>query len=135
MPGETDATRSRWPVHPAWRVVQSAFSDDASCEIGSLVFKRTKEANVRRAVEAVSGYITSIAAQGGDLYPELGQGYDDTMEWLQAELCLTQTYIRTIALLPDRISALHGLKNASSLCDAKCALCRDFLLYVAGEAY
>ena len=42
----------------------NAFSDDASCEIGSLVFKRTKEVNVRRAVEAVSGYITSIAAQG-----------------------------------------------------------------------
>ena len=82
MPSETDATRSRWPVHPAWRVIQSAFSDDASCEIGSLVFKRTKEVNVRRAVEAVSGYLTSIAAQGDDLYPELGMGYDGAMEWL-----------------------------------------------------
>jgi hypothetical protein len=70
MPSETDLTRSRWPVHPAWRVIQGAFSDDASCEIGSLVFKRTKEVNVQRAVEAVSGYLTSIAAQGDDLYPE-----------------------------------------------------------------
>jgi hypothetical protein len=82
IPNEQDSNRARWPVHPARQVVQRAFREDAYSDIGNLVFKRTKERNVLRALDAVSGYITSIVAQGDDLYPELNLGYYDVMEWL-----------------------------------------------------
>lgn len=86
-----DRTRSRWPVHPAWRVVQSAFTEEASCSLGSLVFKREKEVNVKKHVAAVAGYLSSIAAQGGDLYPELNGDLSSVMTWMtqavELDLC------------------------------------------------
>lgn len=88
IPNPSDTTRSRWPVHPAWRVVQRAFSDDAYSHVGSLVFKREKEVNVSKQVAAVAGYISSIAAQGGDLYPELNGDLDEVMTWMTQAVAL-----------------------------------------------
>jgi hypothetical protein len=67
VPGE-DTNRSRWPVHPAWRVVQSAFSHDADQAVGSLVRERTQQVNIERGLASTLGYLSTLAAwKGGDL--------------------------------------------------------------------
>ncbi len=56
LPSE-DSNRSRWPVHPAWVVVQTAFTEDADNELGSLVRKRIREKNLERGIASTIGYV------------------------------------------------------------------------------
>lgn len=62
--------RSRWPVHPVWELIQGAFQQE--CEtperFGQVVRKRHYDHNIRKGVEAMVGYATSLASWvGGDL--------------------------------------------------------------------
>lgn len=67
LPDGDDTNRSRWPVHPAWHVVQGAFREDADSGLGPLVRERTVEKNVERGLAATVGYISTLAAWlGGD---------------------------------------------------------------------
>src|SRR5439155_24309960 len=52
-----DSNRSRWPVHPAWSIVQGAFMEDADPGLGPLVRERIREKNVERGIAATIGYI------------------------------------------------------------------------------
>lgn len=68
-----DKTRARWPVHPAWEVVQRAFSMPMEVpeHFGQVVRKRHAERSVAKAVEAIAGYMSSVAAWvGGELASE-----------------------------------------------------------------
>lgn len=72
VPNE-DSNRSRWPTHPHWCVVQRAFTE--ACEMpvqfGKIVRKRKEQRNIDKAVEAIFGYATSMAAWEGDELSEL----------------------------------------------------------------
>lgn len=62
-----DTNRSRWPVHPAWVVVQRAFSREED-GLGPLVRERIRERNIRRGLTSVLGYLSTLSAWlGGDL--------------------------------------------------------------------
>lgn len=66
MPGE-DKSRSRWPVHPTWELIQGAFQE--ACErpehYEEVVRKRHYEHNIRKGLEGIVGYATSIASWVG----------------------------------------------------------------------
>lgn len=65
-----DTNRSRWPVHPAWAVVQAAFSQEDE-GLGPLVRDRIREKNIRRGLASVMGYLSTLSAWvGGDLASE-----------------------------------------------------------------
>ncbi len=63
IPGK-DKTRSRWPTHPVWKVVQGAFlvPGQKPEQFGKIVRKRHRDRNVQKGIEAVMGYLTSLAA-------------------------------------------------------------------------
>src|SRR5947209_1280601 len=62
-----DTNRARWPVHPAWSVVQAAFSQEDD-GLGPLVRKRIRERNIWRGLASVMGYLSTLSAWvGGDL--------------------------------------------------------------------
>ena len=62
-----DTNRSRWPVHPAWEIIQRAFiTEDEG--LGPLVRERIREKNIRRGLATVMGYLSTLSAWvGGDL--------------------------------------------------------------------
>ena len=62
-----DTNRARWPVHPAWTVVQGAFSQEDD-GLGPLVRERIREKNIWRGLASVMGYLSTLSAWvGGDL--------------------------------------------------------------------
>ncbi len=79
-----DKNRSRWPTHPAWQAIQKAFvsSWDVPPHFGKIVRTRHEEHNIDKGIEAVMGYLTSLAAWvGGDL-AEDGADFSLTLHWL-----------------------------------------------------
>ena len=62
-----DRNRARWPVHPAWEVIQGAFAQEDE-GLGPLVRTRKREVNIERGVASVIGYLSTLSAWvGGDL--------------------------------------------------------------------
>ncbi|GCF08100.1 hypothetical protein [Dictyobacter arantiisoli] len=62
-----DSNRSRWPVHPAWVVIQSAFSEPVEPDLGPVVRRRIREKNLERGIAAMVGYASTLAAwKGGE---------------------------------------------------------------------
>jgi hypothetical protein len=74
VPGE-DKSRSRWPVHPTWKLIQGAFQEGSGTpeRFAEIVRKRHYEHNIRKGLEGIMGYATSIASWvGGEfLNPEV----------------------------------------------------------------
>ena len=81
LPSE-DSNRSRWPVHPAWMVVQSAFSEDSDPGLGPLVRQRIREKNVERGVASTIGYISTLAAWLGGDYASQEADVSLMLQWL-----------------------------------------------------
>jgi hypothetical protein len=70
VPQAGDSKRSRWPVHPTWELIQGAFQQgcDTSDQFGEVVRKRHYEHNIRKGLEGIMGYATSLASWvGGEL--------------------------------------------------------------------
>ncbi|GCE18627.1 hypothetical protein [Dictyobacter kobayashii] len=55
-----DKTRSRWPTHPIWKVVQGAFAHpmEKPENFGKIVRKRHEQYRIDKGIEAVMGYLT-----------------------------------------------------------------------------
>ena len=81
LPNE-DSNRSRWPVHPAWAVVQRAFAEDADPGLEPLVRERIREKNVERGIAATIGYISTLAAWLGGEYVEQDADVSLMLHWL-----------------------------------------------------
>ncbi len=81
LPSE-DSNRSRWPVHPAWQVVQGAFADSPENGLGSLVRKRIRERNVERGIASTIGYISTLAAWLGGDYASPDADVSLMLHWL-----------------------------------------------------
>lgn len=95
---EHDKNRTRWPTHPAWHVVQGAFSEPAEQpeHFGKMVRKRWRERNIDKGIEAVIGYATSLVSWVGDEIMA-DSGFDlwdcslpDFLRWFERE---GQTYL------------------------------------------
>ena len=80
----SDKNRSRWPTHPMWHLIQAAFLDPLKVppQFGKIVRKLWEEHNINKGIEAVMGYLTSLAAWvGGDL-AEDGVDLSVVLHWL-----------------------------------------------------
>ncbi len=73
VPQSTDKKRSRWPAHPAWKVVQGAFLEDIEMpsQFGKIVRKRWEDHNIEKGIESMIGYGSSLAAWASRELPEL----------------------------------------------------------------
>jgi hypothetical protein len=74
-----DVNRSRWPVHPLWRVIQAAdFGALPSCP---LVRVRKRQFFLDRAVATVAGYLSSSAAWLGGRFAEEKVDISVVLRW------------------------------------------------------
>jgi len=82
-----DKNRSRWPTHPAWQAIQGAFltSQEMPPQFGKIVRKRWEEHNVEKGLEAVMGYLSSLAAWKGGELAEEGVDFSMVLHWLMRE--------------------------------------------------
>jgi hypothetical protein len=78
----TDENWRRWPLHPAWRVVQSAFAESPEGGLGPVVRKRIREKNLERGLAAVVGYTSTLAAWLGGDYAASDADMSLTLQWL-----------------------------------------------------
>ncbi len=81
LPSE-DSNRSRWPVHPAWAVVQGAFATEPESDVGPLVRKRIRERNVERGIASTIGYVSTVAAWLGGDYASADTDVSLLLHWL-----------------------------------------------------
>ncbi len=82
LPNDEDTNRSRWPVHPAWAVVQSAFATEPGQNLGALVRKRIREKNLERGIASTMGYVSTLAAWLGGDYASSEADASLTLSWL-----------------------------------------------------
>lgn len=83
VPGK-DKSRSRWPTHPAWKVVQSAFLSEMALpeQVGKVVRERHEEHNISKAIEAIMGYLSSLAAWVGGDVADSSNDLSVVLRWL-----------------------------------------------------
>jgi hypothetical protein len=81
LPSE-DTNRSRWPVHPAWVAVQSAFAEPVESGLGPVVRQRIREKNLERGVASTMGYVSTLAAWLGGDYATPDADASLTLQWL-----------------------------------------------------
>ncbi len=81
LPSE-DSNRSRWPVHPAWEVVQAAFLEPGPDHPGAVVRYRVREKNLERGVAATVGYLSTLAAWLGGEYVAPESDLSMVLQWL-----------------------------------------------------
>jgi hypothetical protein len=79
-----DKNRARWPTHPAWKVVQQAFTESMAMpeHFGTIIRKRREEMNVERALEAIIGYSTSVSAWQGGTLAQSDADFSVFLHWL-----------------------------------------------------
>ena len=82
LPDGDDTNRSRWPVHSAWSVVQSAFSVDLEPDLAVVVRQRVREKNVERGIAATIGYLSTLAAWLDGKYVESDVDLSSILQWL-----------------------------------------------------
>jgi len=74
VPADRDTVRSRWPVHPTWKLIQGAFQEACKApeHFGEIVRKRHYAHSIQKGLEGIVGYATSIASWvGGEVaHPE-----------------------------------------------------------------
>ncbi len=79
-----DKNRSRWPTHPVWHLVQGACLDpmETPPQFGKIVRRRWEEHNIDKGIEAVVGYLSSLAAWAGEELAEDGADLSVVLHWL-----------------------------------------------------
>jgi hypothetical protein len=58
-----DPNRARWPIDPTWQTVQHAFDDLSEEGAGELIRLKKQEVSIERTTAAITGYLTTLAAQ------------------------------------------------------------------------
>jgi hypothetical protein len=83
LPGN-DQKRSRWVTHPVWEVVQGAFLAEMAVpeQLGGLVRKRHEQHSINKGIEAVMGYLTSLAAWAGGELVDTTVDLSVVLHWL-----------------------------------------------------
>lgn len=87
VPLDEDTNRSRWPTHPTWEVIQGAFLSphEQPQEFGKLIRKRREERNIRKGLEAVMGYGTSLSAWAGGELARPDADLSMFLHWLSSQ--------------------------------------------------
>jgi hypothetical protein len=83
-----DTNRRRWPVHPAWKVVQGAFLNGTSAvpgQFGEIVRRRWREGSIEKGVAEVMGFLSSLAAWAGDDLADEGVDLSLVLHWLMEQ--------------------------------------------------
>jgi len=80
-----DSNRSRWPVHPAWQVVQAAFALPGEHELGPVIRFRVRQKNIERGLAAVVGYSSTLAAWLGGQYATSDTDLSLFLHWLSEQ--------------------------------------------------
>jgi hypothetical protein len=109
-----DKTRARWPVHPAWTVIQGAFGQEDE-GLGPIVRVRKREKNIERGLASVIGYLSTLAAWvGGDLAtPETDISL--VLRWLYgAGLDYLEEKERDFSKLVQQKQKLYGSETQAS---------------------
>ncbi len=58
-----DSNRSRWPVHPNWRVIQASYTNELEVpEMPPLVRERKRAVNLDRLLKQITGCVTTVEA-------------------------------------------------------------------------
>ncbi len=83
VPGE-DSKRSRWPVHPTWKLIQRAFQEECETpgQFGEIVRKRHYAHNIRKGLEGIIGYATSLACWVGGEIADPNADLSVFLHWL-----------------------------------------------------
>jgi len=83
VPNE-DKNRARWPTHPAWKVVQAAFSDEQTLpdDMHKLVRKRREEHHIEKGLEAILGYASSLSSWVGEDLADPDADLSVFLHWL-----------------------------------------------------
>lgn len=97
----SDTNMARWPVHPAWLVLQAAYCSDVAqvidtatgevssmpaSSIGSLIRERIRQVNIERLVQQISGCTSTLSAWLG------GKQDDPPLEGIEQVPILKQTH-------------------------------------------
>jgi hypothetical protein len=109
-----DTNRARWPVHPAWAVIQDAFLQEDN-GLGPIVRVRKREKNIERGLASVIGYLSTLAAWvGGDLAtPEVDISL--VLRWLYgAGLDYLEEKERDFSKLVQQTQKLYGSEPQAS---------------------
>jgi hypothetical protein len=109
-----DTNRARWPVHPAWTVIQEAFMQEDN-GLGPIVRVRKREKNIERGLASVIGYLSTLAAWvGGDLAtPETNISL--VLRWLYgAGLDYLEAKERDFPKLVQQKQKLYGSEEQAS---------------------
>ena len=69
-------------MHPAWNVVQSAFSIDLEPNLAAIVRERIREKNIERGIASTIGYISTLAAWLGGEHISPESDLSVTLQWL-----------------------------------------------------
>ncbi len=80
-----DSNRSRWPVHPAWVVIQAAFAETSEVELGPVVRERVREVSLACGLAAVIGYCSTLAAWLGGVFVGTDADVSQVLHWLYEE--------------------------------------------------
>jgi hypothetical protein len=120
LPSAADSNQARWAVHPAWRVVQSAFADSAlelvpvtetdmetgevltvlePVLMGEVIRMRKREVNIQHGVACIVGYLSTLAAWLGGS-KSFGERADEAdflfiLAWLRER---TPCYLKSVDL-------------------------------------
>ncbi len=82
-PGK-DSNRARWTNHPAWDVVQVAYTQDMERpeHFGNIIRKAKEEHNIEKALSAILGYATSLSAWLGGALASPDADLSIFLHWL-----------------------------------------------------
>jgi hypothetical protein len=108
-----DSNRSRWSVHPVWRLVQSAFRDAGEVELGPVVRQRVRQKNVERGLAAVIGYCSTLAAWLGGEYAASDADVSLLLRWLyEAGSEYLEEHMRDFLAEVQKKQKLYGATTA-----------------------
>ena len=113
VPGQ-DKKRTRWPTHPAWKVVQAAFAapGERPAQFGKVVRKRHRDQNIERMLEAIVGYASSLAVYLGQEYSDEKVDLSMVLHWVaQAGPDYLQRIERDFAQEVQRKRVRFGMRD------------------------
>ena len=118
-----DENRSRWPVHPAWQVVQTAFCQDTEQAVvvttgevldvpasprAVLIRERQRQMNLTRLAQQMNGCASTLSAWLSEAGTDTPLDFQEVCAWLEENLpTITQP---GLSQLPDDAVSLDLLK-------------------------
>jgi hypothetical protein len=111
-----DSNMARWPVHPVWALVQTAFCehtsdviDTATGEVltvplvatGEVIRERVRQVNIGRLVKQIGGCLSTLAAWLGGLL------FQAMLHWLQEEIARYVLPLAALKVSPEHPELLH----------------------------